>query len=149
MFDPRLRAAMLKAADALLGHVNPETGLALADEPAPAWVTLAGEVSLFDQIDDANALPGNLASALKARGQGRSGWRVVESAALKEIADDLRGLGLKPPIAGVSHWRREAEFAQAQQASGLDLVDDRLYWMALPFSAPNRRSLAWSRAIRN
>ena len=31
---------------------TPETGLALKDDPALAWVTLLGEVSLFDLIDD-------------------------------------------------------------------------------------------------
>jgi hypothetical protein len=143
VFDPKLRAATLEAANRLLGHVNPETGLALKDDPALAWVTLLGEVSLFDQIDDPNSLPANLAPALKARGQGRSGWRVVESASLKELADDLRGAGLKVPIAGVSHWRREAEFVQAQQA--LDLVDDRLYWLPSPFATATRRSQVWSR----
>ena len=35
---------------------------------------------------------------------------------------------LQVPIAGVSHWRREPEFAAAQASPGLDLIDDRLYW---------------------
>ncbi len=69
----------------------------------------------------------------------------MESASLKEIAEALRGFGLKAPIAGVSHWRREADFAAAQQGSGIDLVDDRLYWASLPFLAPARRSIVWSR----
>jgi hypothetical protein len=145
IFDPKLRAAMLKTADGLLGHVNPETGLALKDDPALAWITLFGEVSLFDQIDHTDALPPSLASALKTRAQGQSGWRVVESASLKEIADELRGLGAKQPIAGVSHWRREGLFSQAQAAPGLDLVDDRIFWLPSPFLAPTRRSLAWAR----
>ena len=145
IFDPKLRAAMLKAAEELMSHVNPETGLALKDDPALAWVTLFGEVSLFDLLDEPDALPPGLSAALKARGQGRPGWRSVESASLKEIADTLRGFGLKAPIGGVSHWRREADFASAQQAPGLDLVDDRLYWASQPFLAPTRRSLAWSR----
>ena len=50
-FDPSVREAASKAAEALLGHVNPETGLALRDDPALAWVTLAGEVSLFDLVE--------------------------------------------------------------------------------------------------
>ncbi len=146
IFDPKLRAALLKTADALLGHVNPETGLALKDDPVLAWVTLFGEVSLFDQLEDDDPLPPALAAALKARGgTGRSGWRVVEQASLKEIADALRGSGLKAPIAGVSHWRREADFSSAQQVAGLDLVDDRLYWSPAPYLAPTRRSLVWSR----
>ena len=145
IFDTRLRAAMLRTADALLGHVNPETGLALKDDPVLAWVTLFGEVTLFDLHDEPDSLPASLAAALKARGQGRSAWRSVESASLKEIADGLRGFGLKAPIAGVSHWRREADFASAQQASGLDLVDDRMFWASPPFVSPARRSMAWSR----
>ena len=47
-------------ARALLDHVNPETGLALRDDPVLAWVTLAGEVSLFDLIDDPDAAAGRL-----------------------------------------------------------------------------------------
>jgi len=145
LFDPKLRAATLRAADALLGHVNPETGLALKDDPALAWVTLFGEVTLFDLIDDPNALPASLASALKARGQGRPGWRAVESATLKDLADGLRSRGLRAPVAGVSHWRREADFAQACASAGLDLIDDRLFWTPPTFLAPGHRSLVWSR----
>ena len=97
IFDPKLRDALFKTADALLGHVNPETGLALKDDPALAWVALFGEVSLFDQIDDPDVLPPSLAAALKARGQGRSGWRVVESTSLKEIAEALQGFEASRP----------------------------------------------------
>ncbi len=53
-FDPSVREAARKAADQLLGHVNPETGLALRDDPALAWFTLAGELSLFDLVDAAD-----------------------------------------------------------------------------------------------
>ena len=52
----RSTSSALEAAEALLGHVNPETGLALRDDPVLAWVTLAGEISLFDLIDDPDAL---------------------------------------------------------------------------------------------
>ena len=145
IFDAKLRAASLKSAIALLTHVNPETGLALKDEPALAWLTLYGEVSLFDLIDDPELLPPDLAAGLKSKGQGRPGWRTVESAALKEIADSLRAIGVQSPIAGVSHWRREPEFSQSAAATGLDLVDDRIYWGSSPFNAPSHRSILWSR----
>jgi hypothetical protein len=145
IIDPRLRAASLKAAEALLGHVNPETGLALKDDPVLAWVTLFGEVTLFNQIDDPSSMPANLASALKTKGAGRGGWRAIESAALKEMAESLRAKGVQVPIAGVSHWRREADFSQTCAASGLDLVDDRLFWTPGTFLSPGRRSLVMSR----
>jgi len=145
IFDPKLRAATLKMAEDLLGHVNPETGLALKDDPVLGWVTIFGELSLFDQIDDPNSLTPSLAADLKARGAGRSGWRTVESAMLKELADGLRAKGVEVPIAGVSHWRREADFAQACAAPGLDLVDDRLFWSPNAFLSPGRRTLLLSR----
>ena len=142
IFDPKIRAATLKAAEAILTHVNPETSLALKDDPALAWVTLFGELSLFDLLDDPQLLPASLAASLKARGLGR---RAVESAELKGFADALRSRGLGVPIAGVSHWRREAEFSLAAASTGLDLVDDRLYWNPPPFLAPTHRTLVRSR----
>ena len=48
-FDPELRDRAVSLAKLLLEHVNPETGRALKDEPGLAWVTMAGELSLFDQ----------------------------------------------------------------------------------------------------
>ena len=48
------------------------------------------------------------------------------------------------PIAGCSHWRREPEFAAAQAAAGLDLIDDRLYWAPATFIAPEMKSQLWS-----
>ena len=145
IIDPKLRASTLKAADDLLGHVNPETGLALKDDPALAWVTIFGEVSLFNQIDDPGSLPANLTSALKARNAGRAGWRSLESASLTEMAEALRAKGVRVPIAGVSHWRREADFDQSCASTGLDLIDDRLFWTPATFLSPGRRSLIMSR----
>ena len=40
IFDPKLRAATLKAAVDLLNHVNPETGLALKNDPRPGLAHL-------------------------------------------------------------------------------------------------------------
>jgi len=48
------------------------------------------------------------------------------------------------PIAGCSHWRREPEFSAAQAAPPLDLVDDRLFWTAPTFVAPEMKSQLWS-----
>ncbi len=50
-FDPAVREAARKAAEALLSHVNPLTGLSLRDDPVLAWVTLAGELSLFNLVE--------------------------------------------------------------------------------------------------
>ena len=150
-FDSTIGKLTLESARALLAHVNPETGLALRDDPVLAWVTLAGEVSLFNLIETPDALPSSYAKELqslaeKARGApGRRFWESVESAHSKQMADALRKDGLRVPIAGVSHWRREPEFNAAQAADGLDLVDDRLFWPPSSWAAsPEKRSLLWS-----
>ncbi|MGC8641846.1 MAG: hypothetical protein ACP5XB_18425, partial [Isosphaeraceae bacterium] len=141
----------LDAARALLGRVNPETGLALKDDPTLAWVTLLGEVSLFNLIDDPDlALPSPYAQALRSLGQksksgtGRRFWQTVEAAYYKTMADALRADTLRVPIAGCSHWRREPEFAAAQATRALDLIDDRLYWAPSTFVAPELKSQLWS-----
>ena len=150
VFDPSLGKLSLDASQALLGRVNPETKLSLRDDPALAWVTLAGEVSLFDQIDRPDALPDAYAADLRARsekssgGSGRRFWRNLESEHYADWAAKLREGGLKAPVAGVSHWRREPEFVASLAAPGLDLVDDRLYWAPPLWADPELRSLLWS-----
>jgi hypothetical protein len=151
MFDPVLSKLSLQTARALVGRVNSETGLALKDEPALAWVTLLGEVSLFDLIDRPDdLLPGPYASALRVLGQksisgtGRRFWQGVEAAHYKALADALRGDKLRVPIAGCSHWRREPEFAAGLATSALDLIDDRLYWAPSTFVAPELKSQLWT-----
>jgi hypothetical protein len=145
-FDPTIRARIAEAGRLLLDHVNPATGIALKADPVLAWVTLAGECSLFDLIDDPNALPDVYAAALRDRireaevGVGRRAWGAIEGEQWAAVAGELRKAGLKAPIAGSSHWRREAEFNVAQAATGLDLIDDRLYWAAPPWGDPGRRS---------
>jgi hypothetical protein len=149
-FDPVIKRLALESARNLLSHVNPETGLALRDDPVLAWVTLGGEISLFDQIDNPNALPPDHAAALRALaarntgGTGRRLWQNLGGAHWREMADALRKSRVKAPIAGVSHWRREVEFSATQATAGLDLIDDRLYWLPPPWAAPDRRSLLWS-----
>src|SRR5262249_27547526 len=133
MIDPTIGKLALASARALLDHVNPETGLALREDPALSWVTLAGEVSLFDQLDRADSLPASYGKVLRDRAAKAPGglaghrlWEWAESEHLRQMAEDLRHGKLRAPIAGVSHWRREREFAQAQAAPGLDLIDDRI-----------------------
>jgi hypothetical protein len=150
VFDPTLRKLAIDSAKALLRHLNPETGLSLKDDPVLAWVTLTGEVTLFNMIDSPDSLPAAYAKTLqslaeKARGgPGRRFWETVEAAHLKQMADALRKDGLRVPIAGVSHWRREPEFGAAQAGTGLDLIDDRLFWNPPPWVAPEKRSLLWA-----
>jgi hypothetical protein len=150
-FDAELRQRTVEAARMLLSHRNPETKLALQDDPALALVTLSGEMSLFDRIDDPKPLPepyeGRLKAALAAGdgGGGRKGWQALEASQWAAGAQALRDAGLKTPIAGSSHWRREPEFSAAQAAAGLDFVDDRLYWAPLSWSPPDRRSPIWER----
>ncbi len=149
-FDPKIGGLALESARALLTHVNPETGLALRDDPVLAWVTLAGEVSLFNLIENPGALPAPYAKELQSLaakatgGPGRRFWESVESAHSRQMADALRNDNVRVPIAGVAHWRREPEFNAAQAAKGLDLIDDRLFWSPLPWASPEKRSLLWS-----
>jgi hypothetical protein len=149
-FDPALKDRQFEAAARLLGHYNPETRLALRDDPVLAWVTLAGETSMFDQIDNPASLPGAFATELKglaARsvyGAGRRFWQFLETEHLKDFAARLRKGRLQVPIAGGSHWRRESEFVAAQAAPGLDLIDDRLYWNPPLWVDPERCSILFS-----
>jgi hypothetical protein len=146
-FDPMIRDRIIQAAAKLLERVNPETKLALKDDPVLAWVTIAGELSLLDRLDSDDPLPAEFETELKQtflkQGTGRKAYANVESAQWKLIADALRKAGMKRPIAGSSHWRRDAEFVQAQTGTGLDLVDDRLFWAPPRFGAPERRSMLW------
>lgn len=150
LIDPTLKQLSLDAARKLLAHVNPETGLALKDDPALAWVTLAGEMSLFDQIDRADSLPVEFAKELRRIAEnepmaaGRRLWQTIESNRWHEMAESLRKDSLRAPIAGVSHWRREREFNEALAAPGLNLIDDRLYWSPPPWVSPEFKSLLWS-----
>lgn len=143
-FDPKIREVAIAYAKALLGHVNPETGLALKDDPALAWVTISGEQSLFDLLDDPGALPPESAAVLRGSGvSGRRGWQSAESGQWRAIAEELRRWGLRVPIGGCAHWRREPDFAAAQAIKELDLIDDRLYWGPPHFAGSERRSMLW------
>ena len=149
-FDPKVRDRVLEAAELLLGHVNPETKIALRDDPALAWVTLAGELSLLDH-DAADPLPPEAEATLKTimtrSATGKRGLSGIEASQWKSMAEALRKEGLKRPIAGSSHWRRDPEFVAAQVGAGLDLVDDRLYWMPPRFGAPERRSMLFKATV--
>ncbi|MGO9914533.1 MAG: hypothetical protein ACLQIB_07445 [Isosphaeraceae bacterium] len=149
-FDPTVRKLNLDTAQRFLARVNPETELALRDDPALAWLTLLGEVSVFNLINDPEALPPPYAKAFRelldhsTTGSGRRFWESVESSYLKETAESLRKSHVRVPIAGVSHWRRESEFVAAQADSGLDLIDDRLFWAPPPWIGPGSLSSLWS-----
>ncbi|MGE3819119.1 MAG: hypothetical protein AB7I30_06755, partial [Isosphaeraceae bacterium] len=150
LFDPVMTKLAAESARAFLSRKNGETGKSLNEYSGLAWVTLAGETSLFDLIDNPLALPGDHAktyrdlAARSTSGTGRRFWKAVESSHWTKLAQSLRDDGLKAPVAGVSHWRREPEFCEAQAATGLDLIDDRIYWLAPTLVNPARRSSLWS-----
>ena len=68
------------------------------DDPVLAWVTLAGEITLFDQIDNPGALPPTYAAELKQFaqksifGSGRRFWQALEAEHWKDFAAKLRAL---------------------------------------------------------
>ena len=150
-FDPNVREAARKTAEGLLSHVNPETGLALRDDPVLAWITLAGELSLFDLVDAAEkespAETAELRELMRKDGvpTARRGWQAVESEQWRTLAESLRKFGVKVPIAGGSGWRRDYDYSAAQAISGLDLIDDRLYYNPPSWLSPDRRSMLWSK----
>ncbi len=150
-FDPSIRKLQIQSALALLDHVNPLTKLAIKNDPSLAWVTLAGEVSIFDQLSDPSALTSestlSLREALKKHlgSTGRKAWAATEGGHWKEIADALRAGGLKAPIASVSHWRREPDYVATLSHTGLDLIDDRLYWNPTTWVDPDHKSQLWTK----
>lgn len=151
-FDADLRALVLANATELLNHVNPETGRAWKDEPGLAWVTLAGELTLFDRPEVAAREPKGTDDAIRSlmrRAEVPStprGWSTVEGNQWAGLAGDLRKAGLRVPVAGGSHFRRDpADYNAAQAAAGLDLIDDRLYFNPAAWADPDRRALTWSR----
>ncbi len=149
-FDPAIREAARKGAEALLSHVNPGTGLALRADPVLAWVTLAGELTLFDLVDP-DRFSGTEVAAIRDLmrkdevATARRGWQAAEGEQWRTLADQLRKAGLKVPIAGGSHWRRDYDYSAAEAVSGLDLIDDRLYYNPPSWAGPDRRSILWSR----
>jgi hypothetical protein len=150
IFDPKIIRLTDATAKALLDHVNPETGVALKHEPALAWVTLAGEISMFNLADDPAALPADYQkpyrdlAAKSTAGVGRRFWQNLDAARWKSQAEMLRKDGLKAPVAGASHWRRDRELSEALAGPGLDLIDDRIYWAGPSWIAPRWRSMLWS-----
>ncbi len=150
VFNPTITKLADETARALLSHVNSETRLAYKHDPALAWVTLSGEVSAFNQLDDpSRPFPTDYDKeyrelAAKAGSSGRLFWKTLDETRWKGLADLLRKDGLKTPVAGVSYWRREHDFSEGQATNGLDLIDDRLYWIAPPMIAPRWRSMLWS-----
>ena len=150
-FDPAVRLAALAAANLLLDHKNAETGRPLRDDPALAWCTLAGELTLFDLPEVAEREPKSTGDVLRTLMRqsnvptARRGWQSVEGSQWATLAGEVRKLGLHVPIAGGSHWKRDHDYAAAEATAGLDLVDDRLYYSAGGWTNPDHRSLLWAR----
>ena len=149
VFDPTMTRLADESARALLAHVNPETRLSYRNDPALAWVTLSGEVSVFNRLDNPTPLPADYEKtfhdlASKSTFGGRRFWQSLDELRWTGLADLLRKDGLKAPVAGVSYWRRDREFSEAQAADGLDLIDDRLFWVSPPWVSPRFRSMLWS-----
>jgi hypothetical protein len=147
-FDPEVAERVIQTGRALLAHRNGETGRTVAEDPALAWVAIAGERSVFDLSDGTDALPESSLAGLKRAlerqgysGAGSAGWRALEESQWTRIVASLKEGGLRVPIAGSAHWRREPEFVRAQRARSLDFVSDRIYWTAPFFLAAEDRGI--------
>ena len=151
-FDPTIGKLALASARALLAHVNPETGLPLENDPALAWVTLAGEVSLFNLIDNPDSLPPPYAKALRQLAEKTPGGtgRRSGNRSSRRISNRWPTPCARTACACRSPASRTGgaspSSAPPRPAPGLDLIDDRLFWPPFLWSSPEMHSLLWSPA---
>ena len=122
-FDPTIRRRALEAAEALLTHVNPETGLALRDDPVLAWITLAGELTLFDLIEDRDLLPPESEEVLRNLAHKTSSASMAGGSSSES--------SFAPALIGTSWLRRSASLRASLRTSRA------IHVAAYGFSAPS------------
>lgn len=109
-FQPNIIAAEREFAKALLGHLNPKTGLRYADDPALLYVELSREDTLFPSRWGS---PDDLPSSFRAElGQGYAAWlaqRTAEGLRSPGPADE-EAKGELPNFAATPNAR--ADYAQ-------------------------------------
>lgn len=114
-FDPDMIASQKKFAAAILGHVNPYTGLAWRDEPAVAFVELTNE--------DGFTLCYTATSKREQPEFVRLGLE-IEKAYIREMGRFLREeAGLKVPFTGT-----QVTFTPSYTQAGCDFIDYHSYW---------------------
>ena len=154
IFDTQMGQLALESATALLGHKNMETELPLKEDPALAWVTLAGETSLFDLLDNPRALPEPYAKKLSRAGEAGAverGPSVLGVGRIGPFQEDGRHASQGRPE---SPGRQCLALAARKRVlcrlagPGLDLIDDRVYWPPLPWASPEVRSMIWASPAR-
>lgn len=158
LFNRRLIDLQKEYARALLGHVNPYTGLRWADDPAIAAGCMVNEATTF-YLDGIGQMPPSYQAELEERfaawcragGRGQPAAPLLELvrradpvllACLKQVQDDYfaemhaflrRDLGVKFLLAGSNHW--ENRVGDILGNAAYDLLDRHAYWDH-PASAP-------------
>lgn len=146
IFDPELTSRVDDLFKVILSEpVNP-AGNTLARDDHLAWLTQMGETSLLDYTPGVTTMTDRQSAMLKEIQRLRKApstkqfYIDLEKERVAKVAELLKETGLKAPIAGIAHWRREQEWNAPLAATGLGVVEDRYYWQYPPWSQPATRS---------
>lgn len=148
--DARAKAVYLEAAEFLLRHRNPYTGLTYAEDPQVLTLEVLNECSLEYALVCGNQLPDYMNRRVqagweeyaRANGVAEPGdhrapeashlkrlrqryYRSLDAAFFREVREFARGLGCGAAVAYSNLWRGEDELALA--AAGGDYVEDHAY----------------------
>ena len=152
VFDPQLTTIITDLSKTILSEPIAADGKTMIDDDHLAWVTQMGEISLMDLASPAtsltelqNSVLNDLQKAQKASSKTKA-LIEIEKKRLSQWAQELKASGLKSPIAGVGHWRRDSEWNEAFASPGLGLIEDRNYWPYAPWLQPEYRSAIFDSA---
>lgn len=152
IFDPELTNRADELSKLILSQPVNAEGNTLAQDSHLAWVTEMGETSLIDLAAGAATVTDRQSAMLKdmqrlKKASSPKQFQIdLEKERTGKWAELLKEVGLKAPIAGVGHWRREQEWAATLSAPGLSVVEDRYYWPYAPWSQPAYRSSVFDSA---
>ncbi len=146
VFDPELTTRITALSKAILTEPISDDGKTMLQDEHLAWVTQMGEVSMMDFGSAATSLTAQQNQVLidlqkQLKVPTKSKFHIeVEKQRASAWAAELKTIGLKTPIAGVGHWRRDSEWNEAFGAPGLSVIEDRNYWPYAPWLQPEYRS---------